>query len=102
MGVYFIEAAMATHSGPDPRLKPHRSDRTISAWILPPAETANSRGPTNSASIGPFRPLIPSISVTTAVAASRTADHRTATTSRGTKVSGIQATANHGAYQNES
>src|SRR5438552_4797099 len=101
MGVYFIEAAMATHSGPDRRLKPQSSDRTINAWMLPPAETANRSGPTSSASIGPFRPMRPNPTVTTAVAASRTADHRTATTRRGRKVSGIQATANHGAYQNE-
>src|SRR5438093_13607765 len=102
MGVYFIDAAMATHSGPDPRLKPHSSDSTMSAWMLPPADTANRSGPTSRASIGPLRPMRASITVTAAEAASSTVDHRTATTMRGRTVSGIQAIANHGAYQYES
>src|SRR6478609_7905781 len=99
MGVYFSEAARAIHTGPDCRCRPQISARTMSAWTFPPADTANSAGPTSSATIGPDRPDLASVHVTPAVAMRSTVDQAIATTSRGRNVNGIQTTAYHGEYQ---
>ena len=97
----FIEAAAATATGPQRRSKPSSRARSISGWMLPPAETANSGGATSSASTTPQPPRRASSHVTSAVPASRMALHAAATTSRGRYVSGTQSTAYHGAYQYE-
>src|SRR5438477_93983 len=54
MGVYFIEAAIATQSGPDPRWKPHSSERTMSAWMFPTSSTAMATS-TATRTIRPYR-----------------------------------------------